>query len=63
MKAIAAEFYAMAGENKQAETVQKQTEQRQAQAEEGRKKTFKKSRPIWKSARFLSLRRTALVSC
>ncbi|HNN40970.1 MAG: hypothetical protein JSR64_14435 [Nitrospira sp.] len=39
---IAAEFYAMAGENKQAETVQKQTEQRQAQAEEGRKKTFKK---------------------
>lgn len=39
---IAAEFYAMAGDDKQAETVQKQTEQRQAQAEEGRKKTFKK---------------------
>jgi len=39
---IAAEFYAMAGDDKQADTVQKQTEQRQAQAEEGRKKTFKK---------------------
>ncbi len=39
---IAAEFYAMAGDAKQAEAVQKQTEQRQAQAEEGRKKTFKK---------------------
>lgn len=39
---IAAEFYAMAGDDKQAETVQKQTEQRQAQAEEVRKKTFKK---------------------
>ncbi len=39
---IAAEFYAMAGHDKQAEAVQKQTEQRQTQAEEGRKKTFKK---------------------
>ncbi|MCW5799979.1 MAG: hypothetical protein LZF60_340133 [Nitrospira sp.] len=39
---IAAEFYAMAGDDKQAETVQQQTEQRQAQVEEGRKKTFKK---------------------
>lgn len=39
---IAAEFFAMAGDDKQADTVQKQTEQRQAQAEEGRKKTFKK---------------------
>lgn len=39
---IAAEFYAMAGHDTQAEVVQKQTEQRQAQAEEGRKKTFKK---------------------
>ena len=39
---IAAEFYAMAGDDKQADTVQKQTEQRQAQAEEGRRKTFKK---------------------
>ena len=39
---IAAEFYAMAGDDKQADTVQKQTEQRQTQAEEGRKKTFKK---------------------
>ncbi|HMV58120.1 MAG TPA: hypothetical protein PK782_10630 [Nitrospira sp.] len=39
---IAAEFYAMAGDDKQADTVQKHTEQRQTQAEEGRKKTFKK---------------------
>jgi len=39
---VAAEFYAIAGDDKQAETVHKQTEQRQAQAEEGRKKTFKK---------------------
>ena len=39
---VAAEFYSIAGDDKQAETVQKQTEQRQAQAEEGRKKTFKK---------------------
>lgn len=39
---IAAEFYAMAGDDQQAATVRMQTEQRQAQAEEGRKKTFKK---------------------
>ena len=39
---VAAEFYSIAGEDKQAETVQKQTEQRQAQVEEGRKKAFKK---------------------
>ncbi len=39
---IAAEYYVMAGDDKNAEAVQKQTEQRQAQAEEGRKKTFKK---------------------
>jgi len=39
---IAAEFYGIAGDDAQAEAVQKQTEQRQAQVEEGRKKTFKK---------------------
>lgn len=39
---IAAEFYGIAGDDTRAEAVQKQTEQRQAQAEEARKKTFKK---------------------
>lgn len=39
---VAADYYAIAGEHARAEAVQKQTEQRQEQAEEGRKKAFKK---------------------
>ena len=39
---IASELYAIAGEARKGEAVQKQTEQRQAQAEESRKNTFKK---------------------
>lgn len=39
---VAADYYAIAGEHAKAEAVQKHTEQRHEQAEEGRKKTFKK---------------------
>ena len=38
----AADYYALAGDDKKSEAVKKQTEQRQQQAEEGRQKTFKK---------------------
>lgn len=39
---VAADYYALAGDHSKADAVQKQTDQRREQAEEGRKKTFKK---------------------